>query len=108
MTRYGEPRTERAGKPLRVGGLTVSYSPWPAKKTTRWKLQRRLYVRDPWATVFEAVYRSALSKARVNETLSYLEQAEDYFNAGSQAGRINVKPLVYRSRFLGHARGIRT
>jgi len=35
---------------------------------------------------FEAVYRSTVPKPRVREALSYLDQAEDYFNAGTQVG----------------------
>jgi hypothetical protein len=99
-------RTERQGKSLRVGGLAVSYSLWPARKTTRWKLQRRLYVRDPWAILFEAVYRSKLPKVRINETLSYLEQAEDYFNAGNQGWRLNVKPVLLYYSMLNLAKSI--
>ena len=61
----------------------------------RWRLQRRLYVKDPWATLFEAVYRSKVPKTKVTEALSYLDQAEDYFNAGTQiGGRIGVKPVL--------------
>lgn len=35
----------------------MEYSFWSATKTKRWTLQRRLYAKDPWAILFEAVYR---------------------------------------------------
>ena len=55
-------------------------------------------MKDPWAILFEAVYRSNLAKPKVSEALSYLDQAEDYFNAGSQGWRLNVKlVLLYYS-----------
>jgi len=52
-------------------------------------------VKDPWATLFEAIYRSDTPKHRVEEALSYLDQVEQYFNAGTQiGGRISVKPVL--------------
>jgi hypothetical protein len=50
----GRLQALRIGEPLRVREQTVGYSFWPARKTTRWKLQRRLYVRDPRAILNEA------------------------------------------------------
>jgi hypothetical protein len=78
-----------------VRELIVPYSFWPARKTTRWKLQRRLYVRDPWAVLNEAVYRTKGCKGRNrDEALAYIEQAEEYFNAGIEGKRRAVKPLL--------------
>jgi hypothetical protein len=52
-------------------------------------------VRDPWATLFEAVYRSTTPAHRIQEALSYLDQAEEYYKAGTQVGgRMSVKPLL--------------
>jgi hypothetical protein len=88
-------RASSIGEPLTTNGIVVPFSFWPAKLARRWKLQRRLYVRDPWATLFKAVYRSDTLKRRVDEALSYLDQAEEYFNAGTQiGGRISVKPVL--------------
>jgi hypothetical protein len=86
--------------------LEVSYSLWPARKKTRWTLQRRLYVKDPWAILFEAVYRSSLAKPKIYEALSYLNQAEDYFNAGSQGWRMNVKPVLLYYSMLNLAKAL--
>jgi len=61
-------------------------------------------VKDPWAILFEAVYRSKLAKRKVHEALSYLEQAEDYFNAGSQGWRLNVKPVLLYYSMLNLAK----
>jgi len=91
-------RAPRKGEPLKVRGLVVPYSFWPARKTTRWKLQRRLYVRDPWAILNEAVYRSkGLVGANRDEALSYIDQAEEYFNAGMQGARAVKSVLLYYS-----------
>lgn len=88
-------RPERPGSLLTSNGKIIPFSFWPAKRSTRWALQRRLYVKDPWATLFEAVYRSEIPKARIQEALSYLDQAEEYFKAGTQVGgRMSVKPLL--------------
>ena len=90
---------------MRVRELTVPYSFWPARKTTRWRLQRRLYVRDPWAILIEAVYRSeGLSRRDKDEALAYIEQAEEYFNAGTQGGRRSVKPLLLYYSMLNLAK----
>lgn len=94
----------RQGQALQVRGLDVDYSLWPVRKTKRWTLQRRLYVKDPWAILFEAVYRSPIRKAKVNEALAYLDQAEDYFNAGSQGWRMNVKPVLLYYSMLNLAK----
>lgn len=88
-------RSQRQGEELTTNGKLIPFSFWPATRSTRWALQRRLYVRDPWATLFEAVYRSSIPKHRIDEALSYLDQAEEYYNAGTQVGgRISVKPLL--------------
>jgi YaaC-like Protein len=95
----------RTGEPLRVRGLPIPFSFWPAKKTTRWKLQRRLYVRDPWAILNEAVYRSkGLAAKNRDEALSYIDQAEEYFNAGMQGGRLAVKPVLLYYSILNLAK----
>jgi hypothetical protein len=95
----------RDGKPLSTNGILVPYSFWPTQHTTRWKLQRRLYVKDPWATLNEAVYRSDIPRRRIDEALYYLEQAEDYFNAGTQtSGRISVKPVLLYYSLLNLAK----
>ncbi len=91
------PRLPKAkdGTPLTNHGLKVDFSFWSAKKTTRWKLQRRLFVKDPWAILLEAAYRHepALPKPKADECLSYLEQAEEYFNAAMQGRALGVKPV---------------
>ncbi len=97
-------RQAREGEPLRARGLEVGYSLWPAQKTKRWALQRLLYVKDPWAILFEAVYRSKIPKAKVHDALAYLDQAEDYFNAGSQGWRLNVKPVLLYYSMLNLAK----
>jgi hypothetical protein len=98
-------RIARKGKLLRVRDLTVPYSFWPARKTTRWKLQRRLYVRDPWAILNEAVYRSkGVTHKDRDEALAYIEQAEEYFNAGTQGERPAVKPVLLYYSMLNLAK----
>jgi len=88
-------RSPREGEELTTHGRLIPFSFWPATHSTRWALQRRLYVRDPWATLFEAVYRSSIVPRRIDEALSYLDQAEEYYKAGTQVGgRISVKPLL--------------
>jgi hypothetical protein len=100
----GRLQALRIGEPLRVREQTVGYSFWPARKTTRWKLQRRLYVRDPWAILNEAVYRSkGLTVKDRDEALSYIEQAEEYFNGGVQGGR-SVKPVLLYYSMLNLAK----
>ncbi len=102
MPRLAAPRD---GLPLTTNGMVVPYSFWPTQQTTRQKLQRRLYVKDPWATLFEAVYRTRIPKPRSREALSYLEQAEDYFNAGIQSGgKIAVKPVLLYYSILNLAK----
>jgi hypothetical protein len=89
------PKPPRQGEPLSTNGILVPYSFWPTLHTTRWKLQRRLYVRDPWATLNEAVYRAEIRKSRIKEALSYIEQAEEYFYVGTQTSTgISVKPIL--------------
>ena len=88
-------RSPREGEPLSTNGSLIPFSFWPARRSTRWAVQRRLYVKDPWATLFEAVYRSDIHQRRITEALSYLDQAEAYFAAGTEVGgRISVKPLL--------------
>lgn len=85
--------------------LIVPYSLWPAIKTTRWKLQRRLYVRDPWAVLNEAVYRSKGCRGKHRgEALAYIEQAEEYFNAGTEGKRAAVKPVLLYYSMLNLAK----
>src|SRR5580704_4301756 len=100
-----KPKPARNGEPLRVRGLEVPYSFWPARKTTRWRLQRRLYVRDPWAVLNEAVYRAKGLKGKDrDEALAYIEQAEEYFNAGIEGKRLDVKPVLLYYSMLNLAK----
>lgn len=100
MPRLVEPRKSKL---LSVRDLDVPYSFWPARKTKRWRLQRRLYVRDPWPILFEAVYRSDLGKKTIDEALFYLEQAEDFL-AASQSAPVNVKPVLLYYSMLNLAK----
>jgi hypothetical protein len=62
---------------------------------------------SPWATLFEAVYRSKIPKPRVTEALSYLDQSEEYFNAGTQVGgRMSVKPVLLYYSVLNLAKSL--
>ena len=89
------PHAPKTGEEITTNNALIPFSFWPAIRSTRWALQRRLYVRDPWATLFEAVYRSPISKTRTDEALSYLDQAEEFYNAGTQVGgRMSVRPLL--------------
>jgi hypothetical protein len=98
-------RPARIGEQLRVRGLPVPYSFWPARKTTRWKMQRRLYVRDPWAVLNEAVYRTKGCRGKDrDEALAYIEQAEEYFNAGIEGKRPAVKPVLLYYSMLNLAK----
>lgn len=88
-------RIPKDGEEITTSNAVIPFSFWPAIRSTRWALQRRLYVRDPWATLFEAVYRAPVSKARTDEALSYLDQAEEFYKAGTQVGgRMSVRPLL--------------
>ena len=88
-------RSQREGEELTTNGRLIPFSFWPAIRSNRWALQRRLYVRDPWATLFEAVYRSTIPKRKIDEALSYLDQAEAFYEAGTEiSGRMSVKPLL--------------
>lgn len=88
-------RAPKPGEEITTNRTLIPFSFWPAVHSARWALQRRLYVKDPWATLFEAVYRSPILKARTDEALSYLDQAEEFYNAGIQVGgRMSVKPLL--------------
>jgi YaaC-like Protein len=98
-------RKAREGEPLRVRGLVVPYSFWPAMRTRRWRLQRRLYVRDPWAILNEAVYRAKGCKGKHrDEALAYIEQAEEYFSAGIEGKRPAVKPVLLYYSMLNLAK----
>lgn len=98
-------RPARNGQLLTVRGLTVPYSFWPARKTTRWKMQRRLYVRDPWAVLNEAVYRTKGFRGKNrDEALAYIDQAEEYFNAGIEGKRAAVKPVLLYYSMLNLAK----
>ncbi len=97
----------RKGERITSTGIVLPYSFWPARFGKRWTLQRRLYVKDPWATLSEAVYRSKAAKPRIREALSYLAQAEEYFNAGTQSGlRIDVKPVLLYYSVLNLAKSL--
>jgi hypothetical protein len=52
-------------------------------------------VKDPWATLCEAVYRADIPEKRSQEALSYLNQAEECFIAGTRSESvISVKPVL--------------
>ena len=98
-------RAPKPGEEISTNKTLIPFSFWPAIHSTRWALQRRLYVKDPWATLFEAVYRSPVSKARTDEALSYLDQAEEFYISGTQVGgRMSVRPLLLYYSILNLAK----
>jgi YaaC-like Protein len=68
-------------------------------------MQRRLYVREPWAILNEAVYRTkGLPQRERDEALAYIDQAEEYFNAGIEGKRPAVKPVLLYYSMLNLAK----
>ena len=58
-----------------------------------------LFARDPWLPIFQSIKRDC-EKARQPEALACLEQAKDFFTAGTSAEVVAARPLALYYGFM--------
>jgi hypothetical protein len=95
----------RNGDLLRDRRETVAYGRNTVTRTgSRFTLQHRLFVNDPWELIAEAIAR-ALPAGRMRDvTQSFRRQAEDYFQAATVGRELAVRPVLLYYAFLNLAK----
>jgi hypothetical protein len=84
----------RPGQKLRVRGRQVGFSFWPSKPApAHHALQSLLFSLDPWAVVRRSIEKNC-ARPRVKEALATLQQAQDFFSAGTERGLESARPLA--------------
>ncbi|WP_417774469.1 YaaC family protein [Stappia sp.] len=84
----------RPGARLKVRGRQVGFSFWPSKPApAHHALQSLLFSLDPWAVIKRSIVKNC-SRARVKEALATLQQAQDFFSAGTERGFESARPLA--------------
>jgi hypothetical protein len=90
----------RNGQRVLVLRRPVPFSMWPSRPGRRHHaLQSLLFARDPWLVIGQRVSRHC-PKPRRAEALACLEQARDFFYAGTSAGMVAAKPLALYYSFM--------
>lgn len=90
----------RAGQRVEVLRRPVPFSMWPSRPGRRHHaLQSLLFARDPWLVIGQRV-NADCPKPRRAEALACLEQARDFFQAGTNAGMMAAKPLALYYSFM--------
>lgn len=84
----------RPGERLKVRGRQVGFSFWPSKPApAHHALQSLLFSLDPWAVIKRSIVKNC-NRARVKEALATLQQAQDFFSAGTERGFESARPLA--------------
>lgn len=90
----------RNGQQVSVKGRPIPFSFWPSRPGRRHHaLQSLLFARDPWLPIIQSIKRDC-EKARRPEALACLEQAKDFFAAGTSAEVVAARPLALYYGFM--------
>jgi len=86
----------RGGQRVQVKGRQIEFSYWPSRPGRLHRgLQSRLFALDPWAIMRQTVETECpRPRARRNEALATLEQAEDFYVMGTERGTEAAQPLA--------------
>lgn len=90
------PLPREPGRLLTVKGRQVGFSFWPARpgrQGRHYALQSLLFALDPWIVIRRAVETECPAASR-SEALATLEQARDFFVAGTEGNIVAARPLV--------------
>lgn len=88
------PQARTPGQHLAVKRREIPFSFWPARPGRRHHaLQSLLFALDPWIVIRRAVEEEC-PKPRLAEALATLEQARDFFDAGTAGPVVAARPLV--------------
>jgi hypothetical protein len=91
----------RPGVRLRLGRESVSYGRNILKQgRSGLALQHRLFLKDPWELIAEAIHRSVPNVRTRDIAHSFRRQAEDYFRAATIGREIAVQPVLLYYAFL--------
>lgn len=94
----------RVGSDLQIKSRQVAFSSWPVTRTTRrFGIQSRIFATNPWAIIRGAINKRCPSGARA-QAHAFRDQAEDYFNAASNAGLLAAKPVLLYYSLLNLAK----
>ena len=84
----------RPGQRLQIKGRPIPFSYWPSRPArNHYALQSLLFALDPWAIITQATEREC-PKDRLPEALACLEQARDFYVAGTERGIEAARPLA--------------
>jgi len=91
----------RPGVGLRLGRELASFGRNILKQgSSGLTLQHRLFVKDPWELIAEAIHRSVRDVRTRDIAHSFRRQAEDYFRAATIGREIAVQPVLLYYAFL--------
>ena len=99
------PTQMREGDRLQVGPERVTFGRNILRQDgTKYHLQHRFFVNDPWELMAEAIAR-AVSAGRMRDIAqSFRLQAEDYFRAATSGRERAVRPVLLYYAFLNLAK----
>ena len=84
----------RPGERLKVRERQVGFSFWPSKPApAHHALQSLLFSLDPWAVIKRSIVKNC-ARPRAKEALATLQQAQDFFSAGTERGFESARPLA--------------
>lgn len=90
----------RNGQRVSVKRREIPFSFWPSRPGRRHHaLQSLLFARDPWLPIIQAI-KQECPKTRQAEALACLEQARDFFAAGTSSEVVAARPLALYYGFM--------
>lgn len=95
----------RQGKGVTIKGRAIPFSFYPVTRSTRrYGLQFRIFSTNPWGVMRQSIEDSVANKQRRSQTLSFLEQAENFYASAKASTVIAAKPLLFYYCFLNIAK----
>lgn len=90
----------RAGKTLKVKGRPIPFSIYPVKKTTRrFGLQSKVFATSPWGVMKQVIENDLVGPAK-EQAVSFLEQAQNFYDIAATSHLSPTKPLLFYYSFL--------
>jgi hypothetical protein len=93
----------RDGNILEIRNRPVVFSLWPTRRGTREAIQFQIYSSNPWSVIRHSL-RHTLASTLQETASAFVDQAEEFFNAASQAHTRAARPLLLYYSFMNLAK----
>lgn len=95
----------RPGEIVTIKGRSIPFSFHPVTRSTRrYGLQSRIFSTNPWGIIRQSIEDEIGDNNQRAQSLSFLEQAENFYNSAKLSTVVAAKPLLFYYCFLNIAK----